>query len=109
MKKNLLALSAVALAIVFSSFTVSRVDTNVYMIYDGSSTQTLVGSYTQQSPTQPLQQSGTGILNWFKIVDKNNGVIDQSEFTTRFNQLDASHNSSLNDETVQAGILDRVL
>lgn len=105
MKKNLLALSAVVLAIVFSSFT-SLVDTTIYMDYV-SGTENVVGSYSQTQTVQS-HETGLGLINWFKIIDKNNGTIDQAEFDVRFEVLDvvADGSNLLSDESDISGELD---
>lgn len=99
MKRNLLALSAVVLAVVFSSFT-NRVDTTFYYIYDQVNTQKQLTSYTEVT-TQPSHVSGTSKLNWLRVIDHNDGVIDQTEFETQFEIYDVVNDSQdkLSDET----------
>lgn len=104
MKRNLVALSAIVLAIAVSSFTKKTV--TQYFEYKGTSfTQSNVNSYNQLG-SQPTQISGTGILNWIKVTE-DDGDVTQSEFTTIFNGYDTNNNSSLSDETVIVGSLDR--
>lgn len=102
MKRNLLALSAVVLAIVASSFTTSRF-ADVYFIYN-SGTQTVLGSYSPSSDL-PDPVSGTTVLAWFRGAAANPSQPTSTEFTNSFNAVDnhfgGSTTGTLNDETTE--------
>lgn len=96
MKKNLLALFAVVIAIAMSSFTTKPFLTDVYMIYGGG-TEKAFGSYTQQTGfpgTQPNVEPLT--LVWVKFID-NNGTVLSSEFNTEFEAVDGDFGGTDND------------
>jgi hypothetical protein len=89
MKRNLLGLFAVVLAIAISSFTVKRIVT-IYLVYKpGASVQKQLSNYTQ-TLTLPGTVPGGAALNWFSI-DDNNGSITSIEFNTRFDALDVTN------------------
>lgn len=95
MKRNILALFAVVLAIGFSSFSVKKV-TNVYFTYN-SGNQNDRTSYTEKS--SELTRSGDQFLAWIRIAD-DNGTVTNTEFDTLFEELDTvdDSNNSLNDD-----------
>jgi hypothetical protein len=104
MKKNLLALGAIVLAIALSSFSMKKT-VNVFFVYDGSGDEALRSNYAEQS-TQPATLTGTDILNWFKIAD-DNGTVTDTEFSTAFSSYDTDHDGTLDDQSDIAGSLDR--
>lgn len=92
MKRNLLGLFAVVLAIAVSSFTVKRVVTS-YLVFKPSATiQKQLSSYDKVA-IQPTTVPGGTALNWFSITE-DNGTITIPEFNTRFDQLDQTDPSS---------------
>lgn len=101
MKRNLLGLFAVVLAIAVSSFT-ARVDTTYYLIYDGTGTQKDITNYVTPYETDvPDHITGTGKLNWFKVVDVSSNGISTTEFNNAFDSYDvvAPSTNLLSDET----------
>ena len=99
MKRNLLGLAAVVIAIGLSSFS-AKFGTITYLVYNGGSNpQNDIDSYSPQ-PGEPAAQSGTTSLYWISVEDIN-GVsnIQDSEFDAAFAVLDSNHNSNLNDES----------
>lgn len=104
MKRNLLGLFAVVLAIAVSSFTVSRVQ-YFYLVYDGTGSQTSTGNYLSlTNQVEPNDISGGAtILNWFRVTDSNNNGIDGSEFIDSFEFYDVVNDddNTLNDETAE--------
>jgi hypothetical protein len=95
MKRNLLGLLAVVLAVAVSSFTVKKT-TNVYFVYN-SGTQTDRTHYTEQSSASAVD--GSDVLAWFRIAD-DNGTVSNDEFNDAFESLDTVNDSSdtLNDD-----------
>ena len=90
MKRNLLGLLAVVLAVGVSSFTVKR-SVNVYFVYN-SGTQSARTSYTETQTSQNAI-SGTDILAWERILD-DNGTVTDTEFSNLFEALDTVNDSS---------------
>jgi hypothetical protein len=106
MKRNLLGLFAVVLAIAVSSFTVKRVVTS-YLVFKASATiQKQLSSYDKVA-IQPATVPGGTVLNWFSITE-DNGTITPAEFNTRFDQLDQTNptGDDLLDETEVINQLD---
>lgn len=105
MKRNLLALGAVVLAIAISSFTVKRV-ANIYLVYTGG-TQKDVTHYNQQTPNPGTFTNSNPVqLAWFRASDSDlSGIIEETEFNSAFESLDVTSTSSnlLTDETEQSG------
>lgn len=97
MKKNLFGLAALALAIVFSAFTVTPAS-DVYMVYDDTGSHNAFSNYSQ-SPSESVNL-GSSVLAWFKIPNDPNGVITSGEFATAFEDIDqvADGSNSLNDD-----------
>src|SRR5258706_7811344 len=96
MKKNLLAMGAIVLAIVFSAFTIKPL-TTVYFVYDGSGTQRALGSYTSPAPTtSPGTQLGSDVLAWFQGSAANPSSITTQEFQTSFDALDGALGGTVN-------------
>lgn len=97
MKKNLFGLAALALAIVFSAFTIKPA-ADVYMVYDDSGPQNTFTNYSQSA--SETARDGSSVLAWFKIPNDVNGVISSGEFATAFEEIDqaADGDNSLNDE-----------
>lgn len=109
MKKNLLGLLALVLAIGVSSFTVKRA-INYYLVYDGTNVQTSMSSYAAPTTVQPAHAfTGVAILNWFRVVDVDSDGVEASEFAIDFEAFDVQNDASntLNDETADiSGRLD---
>lgn len=96
MKRNLLGLFAVVLAVAVSSFTVKKT-TAVYFQYSGSGAHDDRSSYSEGTAVlAPV--TGTSVLAWIK-VDDNNGIVTDPEFDALYSALDRSNpeNGSLND------------
>jgi hypothetical protein len=110
MKRNLLGLFAVVLAIAISSFTVSK-RANYYVVYKGAPfAQDQIGSYNTPTLSQPATASGTTVLNWFRIPDTNlDGIISQSELGTEFEVLDVVNDlaNTLDDDAEITNRLDK--
>lgn len=109
MKKNLLALSAVILAIVGSSFTV-KFTTDFYLVYKQSGIQRDKVNYNQFTSPQ-THLTGTGKLNWLKVVAASASGPTATEFNSAFDARDISPaipgpNQQLSDEVDVTGILD---
>ena len=94
MKKNLLGLAAIVLAIAVSSFTSKKLQ-DVYLVYN-SGTQSDITNYSQTSTTQ-IAIDGTDVLAWLKVSD-DNGIVTPTEFTPKFNAFDTNSNGTLNDQ-----------
>lgn len=110
MKRNLLALFAVILAIGFSAFTTKKTDvlkpakkgaaTRYYQFSTTATDQKVFANYTDLGTTLPSDCPNTLKLCWIAVPDENNdNVIDGTDFTTAFNALDVNGNGTLNDET----------
>lgn len=97
MKRNLLGLAAVVLAIAVSSFT-AKWNTTFYMVYNSGS-QNVMSNY--QTPTTTSQDAvlGDDILAWISIQSVDT-QIDNAEFLAAFGALDESTTqpNNLNDE-----------
>jgi len=110
MKKNVLALGALVLAIGFSAFTVNRFD-NKYAVYSSSPTgtdpQTIPSNYTVQS-SAPSTQLGSDILAWIRFSDADvDGILDQSELNSFFSTYDTNNDKTLNDQSEVSSILEK--
>lgn len=112
MKKYLLGVFAVVLAVGFSAFTKSEApkadkkQTVVYVLYKTAEAQpqNQIANYTQQSaaPSCP----GAVRLCAIRIVDPNNdGVISQAEFSAVFSPLDTDSDGTLDDQTESTTLL----
>lgn len=99
MKLNVLSVLAVVATVVVSSFT-TKVNTTFYYVYDQVGTQTLLTSYSEVT-AQPTPVAGSGKINWLRVIDKNDGVIDQAEFLTQFEIYDVVNDNAnlLSDES----------
>jgi hypothetical protein len=97
MKRNLLVLSAVVLAIVFSSFTV-KTTTDVFFVYNSGSDHSVRSNYTETTATQSTV-FGTANLKWIRITD-DDGIVSNPEFSDMYNALDRTvpQNTTLNDD-----------
>ena len=108
MKKNLMAVGALAIAIAFSSFT-NKTDVQKYLVYQ-SGTERDINSFASPTTTQPSHVIGSGKLNWFRVLDVNNDGIDVTEFNGAFDAKDikpaGSPNQLLSDEVDISGQLD---
>ncbi len=108
MKKYLLGVFAVVLAIGFSAFTkseapkVEKKQTVVYLIYN-SGDQSVIGSYTQSTVAPTCTPPQTRLCT-IRVTD-NNGVVTQAEFTTIFNGLDTDHDGTLDDQSASSVLL----
>jgi hypothetical protein len=98
MKRNLLVLSAVVLAIVFSSFTV-KTTTDVFFVYNSGSNHSVRSNYTETTATQNPVIGSTN-LKWIRITD-DDGIVSGPEFSTMYDALDRTvpQNTTLNDDT----------
>ena len=102
MKRNLLALTAVVLAIAVSSFTVKKT-TTFYYIYPGSGSENSFSNYSGTSgaittDVQDVEDNvGTITLNWLKVIDAD-ATADATSFGNAFNSYDANHNGILSDD-----------
>lgn len=107
MKKYLLGLFAIGLAVGFSAFTISTPKQSFRFVVYQAGVQTNVLNYLQQ-PTQPANCPNNNTLCWIRLVDTDgDGTISQVEFTTQFNVLDINGNGSLNDEPQIPNVLDK--
>jgi hypothetical protein len=99
MKKNLLAIVAVAFAIAFSAFTTKPFGTDMYLTYT-SGIQKDVNHYTQ-SVNNPGAKAGVDVLAWIKIPNDADAFITSGEFNSAFEVLDqvATTSNSLDDDT----------
>jgi hypothetical protein len=110
MKKYLLGVFAVVLAVGFSAFTsteapkAEKKQSTVYLIYNAGA-QNAIGSYTQTTvvPNCPLAVRLCAI----RVQNDQNGVVTQAEFTPIFNSLNITNPSSpsLDDEAETATLL----
>jgi hypothetical protein len=96
MKRNLLGLFAIVMAVVFSSFTARNMDT-VYFIYDGVGVEKDLDSYTLQ-PNSPGQLPGTDILAWFRGEVGDIDAPTEPEFEDAFELIDGNKNGTDNDQ-----------
>jgi hypothetical protein len=94
MKRNLLALSAVVMAIAFSSFTSAKFAT-VYFLYNGG-TEKVQSNYETTASTQ-IEITGNTNLAWFKGVAVDPTDVDPSEFNSSFEAIDGDLGGSDND------------
>jgi hypothetical protein len=89
MKRNILALFAIVMAVVFSSFTI-KTETDMFLVYDQVQLgdEDLRSSYDDPAVfVAPGTVSGTGRINWVKVVDDNDDEdITQEEFDVAFTQ-----------------------
>lgn len=113
MKKYLLGVFAVVLAVGFSAFTKSEApkadkkQTNVHYLIYNSGAQGQVTSYTLSAVGAPAPSCPFAVrLCAIRIVDPNNdGVITQTEFAAVFNVLDGNSNGTLDDQTETTTLL----
>lgn len=100
MKRNLLAVSAVVIAIVFSSFSGKRL-TDVYFVLKATATadHTLRTNYDETTTSQSTFLGGAN-LKWIMIRD-DNGTVSSGEFSTMYDELDRTipQNTTLTDDT----------
>lgn len=107
MKRNLLALFAIVLAIAFSAFIKpvksAKLFTTVYMVYDGEGDQKLISNYSQLSEYSSCT-GGTALCA--AIVNDGSGSVSQTEWFDVNNQtagyfyaLDTDHDNILEDES----------
>lgn len=112
MKKYLLGVFAVVLAIGFSAFTTSEAPVKaekkqvvvILVLKAGTPPQNQIASYDQVStaPSCP----GAVSLCALRVTDPNSdGVITQAEFNTIFAGFDTNSNGTLNDQTETANLL----
>lgn len=111
MKKYLLGVFAVVLAVGFSAFTKTEApkvekkqSTIVFLVYNSGS-QSLIGSYSQVvNPSTPPTCPGATRLCAIRVVD-NDGVVTQAEFNPIFTSLDATPNGTLDDQAETTTLL----
>lgn len=98
MKRNLLGVAAVVLAIAVSSFT-TKLNTTYYMVYNSGS-QNVMSNYAAPTPDAQDAVLGTDILAWISI-ESVDSQIDNAEFLAAFTALDESsiQPNNLNDES----------
>lgn len=112
MKRNLVAIFAVALAVAASSFTTKKV-IYFYMYYNFGPQKDLAG-YDQLSsqPNHLYSALANPTLDWFRATDTNNdNIISTSEFNASFESYDvvATDNNLLSDESADiSGELDLI-
>lgn len=105
MKRNLLGLFAVVLAIAVSSFTVKKA-TNVYFVHiTALGNQQDRDSYTETLTAQTFEFGGT-VLDWFRITDAD-GNVSNAEFDAAFDALDTDNDNTLNDQAEISNVLDK--
>jgi hypothetical protein len=105
MKRNLIALSAVVLAISFSAFTPKF--SNVYMVYKGPAfAENALASYNQQA-SSPGTDNQTITIWWFKANAGGDSQVDATEFATAFNALDTDHDNIISDQSESADLLEK--
>lgn len=103
MKKYLLGLFAVALAVGFSAFTNATftkkaVQQDKYFLYQ-SGTERDINNYIQNSSVQS-SCFGASAICWLYVADLNsNDVIEESEFLAAFDAIDADHDQLISDQT----------
>lgn len=97
MKRNLLGLAAVVLAIAVSSFT-TKWNTVFYYVYSTGS-HSSAASYQTPTQTAQSQQTGDAVLAWISL-ESVNSQIDANEFSAAFEALDIEEDAtnSLNDD-----------
>jgi hypothetical protein len=102
MKKNLFALGAIALAVVFSSFT-TKFSIDNYLVFTGGTNEKLMSNYAAPTTSQPAHEfsAATPILNWFRVVDVDSDGVENSEFLADFEIYDVISDISnkLSDES----------
>ena len=94
MKKNLLALSAIVMAIAFSSFTSAKFAT-VYFLFNGG-TEKSQARFDVTSTSQ-MEITGNSELAWFKGAAMDPDDITPSEFNASFEAIDGDLGGSDND------------
>lgn len=101
MKRNLLTVCAVVLAIAFSAFSVKS--TNYYMTFIPLSTvEKSLSSFTYSTNLPSHVNDGVGQINWFKVIDDNGTAgVQQVEFDRDFEIYDVASDSDnkLSDES----------
>jgi hypothetical protein len=95
MKKNLLAVVALVLALTFSAFTPKF---NLrYIVYDGAGAENNFSNYSVQT-TSPGTSATSTTIWWFRVND-GNGTVTQAEFDgTYFPAADTDGDDFLSDE-----------
>jgi hypothetical protein len=111
MKRNLLALAAIVMAVIFSSFTIKPLQT-VYFVYDGSGNQADLANYQSPAPTSyPGTVAGSSTLAWFRGDVADPGDIQLAEFDASFdaidNQMGGTIAGTLDDETEDGIVLEK--
>ena len=108
MKKYLLGLFAVVLAVGFSAFTVKKVSAPKqaaqFAVYTLTTQVGEINSanYTLQ-PTQPtLSCPGAAIVCWFRVTDLNGDlVINSADVAIRADQLDTDNDNFISDNQAE--------
>ena len=98
MKRNVLGLAALVLAIAVSSFTVNK-NSIIYAVYQDAGAQNDMGNYDIETAS-PGVMNGTAVLGWFS-VESVDASLDVNEFDAAFESSDETSTSSnsLNDES----------
>ena len=107
MKKQVLGLTAVLLAVAFSAFTTTnkltaKIFQTRYAVYTsttGTNPEKIAGNYSvQMEAPDPCQGSNT--LCWIEFNDANNDdILDQSELNSFFSTRDSNSDNQLSDES----------
>jgi hypothetical protein len=112
MKRNLVAIFAVVLAVTVSSFTTKKVNF-FYLVYQGG-TERQQSNYSQQSsqPDHQFDELASPTLNWFRVSDTDSdNSITTAEFNASFDSYDVVNptNALLSDESADiSGQLDLI-
>jgi len=100
MKRNLLALGALLVAVVLSSFTYSKL-TTVYFVYGLNSTTSAneknLSNYSVTQSSQSTDISGSTYIAWFDGQVSDPAGVTGTEFTTAFEAIDGDYNGTDND------------
>lgn len=114
MKKYLLGLFAVVLAIGFSAFTksqpVEKKFATFYLQYNGSigTAEKVISNYTQVSGTLSTCNLAQNRLCWIVVDDADaNGTIDQTELDAFFAVRDTDSDDILSDQAEVASVLEK--
>lgn len=101
MKKNIIPIVAIMLAMLFSAFTTKR-STTVYFIYCGSGHQKSFFNYSADVTT-PAIIPGSAVLAWFMGSAEDPDAVTIYEFNDSFEAIDGdfggADNDVLTDET----------
>jgi hypothetical protein len=93
MKKNLLGIFAVVLALAVSSFTSNKL-TTVYFVYQDAGAENDVDSYDAVL-SSPGAISGTDVVAWFIGEVTNPNAPEQGEFDEAFDEVDNQYGGNI--------------